>query len=184
MQIEIWKDVVGYEGFYQVSDLGNVRSLARMVKASNGKGLRKSPGKILIQCIRGGYKNCSLCKYGKIVNKAVHLMVLEAFIGPPPIGMQACHGKNGRFDNTLSNVSWGSISKNNKEDKLRDGTLAFGEKVGTSILTKELVLKIKKLLKEGIRQYSILKEIGFPIDGRHRMLIYRISSGKTWARVN
>lgn len=77
---------------------------------------------------------------------AVHRMVLETWVGFRPEGMEACHGANGADDNSKWNLSWGTHSKNNGPDKVRDGKSNRGERCGTSKLKFEEVIEILDLL--------------------------------------
>lgn len=101
---EIWKDIKGYEGLYQVSDSGRVKSLPRTLK---GKG-SNSRGCILKQFLRGNryLKYCSvgLCKNGKCKNCLVHNLVYEAFIGIVPDGYQINHKDENPMNNHLFNL--------------------------------------------------------------------------------
>lgn len=113
---EIWKDVVGYSGVYDVSDFGRVRSLDRLTLVGSrwkGRILKQSPA-------TGGHLTVSLCNR-KQKTRFVHQLVCEAFIGPCPDGMEVCHGPNGKLDNSISNLRYGTRSDNEK-DKIRDGT--------------------------------------------------------------
>lgn len=90
---EKWKPVAGYEGLYEVSDQGRVRSL------KFGKTKELSPG------ITGaGYYQVHLCKDGKIKRFSVHRLVVSAFIGPIPLGMVVNHINENKLDNRLSNL--------------------------------------------------------------------------------
>lgn len=78
---EIWKDVEGYEGLYQVSNLGNIKSLNRYVNSVVGKNGKKIiNGKIIKTTNRNGYKIVGLSKFNKRKSLAVHRLVCEAFI--------------------------------------------------------------------------------------------------------
>jgi hypothetical protein len=74
-----------------------------------------------------GYRLANLRVNGKVVHRYVHLLVLDAFVGPRPAGMQARHGVHGKSVNTVSNLSWGTKSQN-ELDKRRDGTFSNGDK--------------------------------------------------------
>ena len=112
--MENWKDIVGYEGLYQVSDLGNVRSLSRI--NSCGKKLR---GGIRRQTInkKNGYCYVSLCMNGKAKNYSVHRLVAKAFIEFVPGKNTVNHINEIKTDNRAVNLEWMSLP-----DNLRYGT--------------------------------------------------------------
>lgn len=114
---ETWKDIPGYEGRYQVSDLGRVRSLDRV--DSRGRFFK---GKLISYRIdRKGYHRVNLWNNNKYVTRLVHRLVMRAFVGPCPEGCTVRHGINGAGDNRLSQLSYGDQSAN-EQDKRRDGT--------------------------------------------------------------
>ena len=99
---EVWKDVAGYEGYYQVSNKGNVRSLER--KDSIG---RKIGGRILkLGYDKGGYLKVALCKNGKIKNKKTHRLVAEAFIPNPNNYPEVNHLDEVKDNNNVENLEW------------------------------------------------------------------------------
>ena len=105
---EIWKDVVGYDGYYQVSDRGNVRSVTR--KDSIG---RKIGGRILKpRYNRGGYLLINLCKNGKVRTKLIHRLVAEGFIPNPESLPQINHIDEVKDNNNVENLEW-CTSKDN-----------------------------------------------------------------------
>ena len=114
---EIWKPIVGYEGVYEVSDQGKVRSLDRIVHSITGKKYL-CKGKILKDTPGShGYPTVSLSKNSKIKRACVHRLVLETFIGLPKAGFEACHNNGTRSDNRLSNLRWGTSSENTQDVK-------------------------------------------------------------------
>lgn len=115
--LEIWKDIAGYEGYYQVSNYGNVKSLDRIVqskqmqKSIKGKVLKKSLMKI-------GYCSVNLCIKGKCRQSLIHRMVGMAFI-PNPENKKEINHKNGiRHDNYYENLEW-VTSRENQLHKYR-----------------------------------------------------------------
>ena len=99
---EIWKDVAGYDGFYQVSNKGNVRSVAR--KDSIG---RKRGGLILKPAYdRGGYLTVGLCKNGKSKTKNVHRLVAETFIPNTKGFLEVNHKDENKSNNRVENLEW------------------------------------------------------------------------------
>jgi hypothetical protein len=124
---ERWLPVVGYEGYYEVSDLGRVRSLDRWIEARNRWGTTTryfKPGRVLRPGVdkdpAHAYEHVILCANGTQTLRHVHHLVLETFVGPRPAGLVACHGPAGNRDNSLQNLRWDSMSEN-QHDRVRDG---------------------------------------------------------------
>jgi hypothetical protein len=121
---EIWKPIPSYEGFYEISDQGRVRSLPRCV-ACNGHTINLK-GRLLKPALTSndagkGYLYVVLCRDGKPKNELVHRLVLRTFVGSCPTGLETLHGVNGRLDNSLNNLKYGTRSEN-RRDQRRDGT--------------------------------------------------------------
>ena len=118
--VEQWKPVHGYEGIYEVSSHGRVRSLDRTVTRSGGQVRRK--GKVLRATLNpGGYPVVSLYRQGRPKNRYVHALVAEAFFGTRPKGMEVCHNDGDPTNNHLDNLRYGT-SSDNELDKVRHGT--------------------------------------------------------------
>ena len=111
--LEYWKDVVGYEGLYQVSNLGRVKSLERTIQRTTNK--QKIKERILSQGLSTtGYKKVVLYKNKNRKNKKVHRLVAEAFI-PNTENKRTVNHKNGiKTDNKFSNLEWATYSENMK----------------------------------------------------------------------
>lgn len=115
--MEQWKAVAGYEGAYEVSSLGQIRSLDRLARNGRrigGRGLKPVRGS-------GGYFQVNL--YGDNGPRVllVHRLVLTAFGGSPPEGAQARHLDGDQSNNGADNLAWGTSSENIR-DQLRHGT--------------------------------------------------------------
>ena len=118
--MEVWKPVPGYEGFYSVSDLGRVRSDKRTIVDKNGHS-RRIPGAIITpEKKSSGYLIVRLCKNHDQNKRYVHRIVLETFVGEAPAGMQACHWNDDKEDNRLENLRWGTPNEN-MFDRVRNG---------------------------------------------------------------
>lgn len=117
---EKWRPVVGFENAYEVSDQGRIRSLARTVFRS-GCPVRLKEKLLNPWTQKGGYPTVSLRSGGKTTNKALHTLVLEAFVGPRPAKMEGCHNDGNPLNNTPSNLRWGTRS-DNVQDALSHGT--------------------------------------------------------------
>ena len=117
---EKWLPVVGWEGLYEVSDLGRVRSLDRL----DARGNRRT-GKLLAQStLTCGHRLVKLCRLGLHTTFQVHRLMLTAFVGACPPGMEACHRNDVPDDNRLVNLRWGTRSENQR-DSVRNGTHYF-----------------------------------------------------------
>ena len=118
--MEDWLPVPGYEGLYDVSDLGRVRSIDRLVPRDSGGRMRIQRGRILKQGMRGRYQCVTLCLDGKTERFSVHRLVLLAFRGECPPGMEACHHDDDPLNNRLDNLRWDTKSANSL-DRIRNG---------------------------------------------------------------
>lgn len=117
---ERWAPVVGYEKLYEVSDLGSVRSW---------HAYQGNPGPRLLRQnwnIRG-YLCVGLCDAGKRETRAVHAIVLDAFVGKCPEGEERRHLDDDPLNNRLPNLSYGTHSQN-MLDQVRNGTHFAAEK--------------------------------------------------------
>jgi len=172
---EQWKDIPKYEGLYQASDMGRIRSLDRRV----GKNNQFFKGVILKNCIRAsGYYSISLSKDNTVKTCRVHRLILLTFEGMCPEGMEGCHNNGNSFDNKLSNLRWDTC-KNNIEDKKKHGTWQCGEKHGNSKLKNEEVVEIKKMLSvDGLSDIEISKKFNIS-----RGTIYDIRVGRNWKHI-
>lgn len=143
MASEIWKPVVGYEGLYEVSNTGRVRSLSRFVNSKNGS-LALKRGRVLTQFrAKKGYLEARLSRHGRTKTLRVNRIVCAAFHGPPPEGYEAAHLDGSKDNNTESNLRW-KTGIENAADRKKHGTYAMGEQVAhLAKLTAEQVLDIR-----------------------------------------
>jgi hypothetical protein len=121
--MENWKDIKGYEGFYQVSDTGRVKSLSRVVKHRNIYMIVKE--KILKQCEgNSGYLKVNLYKESKGKTFFIHILVAMAFLNHTPNGhtLVVDHKNNDKIDNILSNLQ--IITNRHNSSKDRKGGLS------------------------------------------------------------
>jgi hypothetical protein len=121
--VETWKPIPKWEGVYEVSDQGRVRSLDRIVTYKDGRR-RLSHGRVITPMMRGhsqSYLYVALWCGQKRVTMYVHRAVLLAFVGPPPDGdAQASHEPNpDSFDCRLVNLRWRTPEYNNTEKVYR-----------------------------------------------------------------
>jgi hypothetical protein len=175
MNYETWKPVVGYESVYEVSDLGHVRSIDRV--GSGRWGHRRSRGKDLRPSVNhNGHYRVTLQRDGHRRICWVHRLVLEAFVGPCPDGMEGCHDNGDPGDNRLANLRWDTHAAN-CADRDRHGTnVSFpGEMNAQARLTWDAVREIRERLTAGERQAPLALEFGVSIS-----TISAIKVGKKW----
>lgn len=110
---EEWKPVIGYEGLYEISNLGRVKSVLRVVPRKNGipqtinekiKATSKNPQ---------GYTTVVLYNGGQGRTVTVHSLVMAAFVGPRPEGYDICHSNDDRSDPRLENLRYDTRRENN-----------------------------------------------------------------------
>lgn len=110
---EIWKDVKGYEGLYQVSNLGRVKSLPRQRKG-RGKGFRTTPEKVLTPIRVGDYLGIQLCDLSHHEKRYIHRMVATAFLEKKEYEIEVNHIDGNKHNNIASNLEWCTHSENGK----------------------------------------------------------------------
>lgn len=158
MNDEIWKSVVGYEGRYEVSNYGRIRTLV------NSKGKLANPAireleehngylRVMISKPLAGAKRIQQTKF-------VHCLVLEAFVGPRPKGKQCAHLNGDRKDNRLENLKWVSKTENERH-KIIHGTDNSGFRHPQSVLTTEIADRIVALRDStDLPNYKIAEIVG------------------------
>jgi hypothetical protein len=113
---EVWKDIEGYEGLYQVSNLGRIKSLSRNVYwGKTYASFRFEEEKILNYIYsKNGYLRCQLAKDGKKHNYLVHRLVAMAFISNPDNKPEVNHIDGNKRNNYVTNLEWVTPSENQK----------------------------------------------------------------------
>jgi len=177
---EQWQPVVGYEGIYEVSDQGRFRSLDRV----DASGARRK-GRVIAGRDNGcGYLRVALCVNGKQVTAKLHRLVLEAFVGPCPKGMEACHFPDrDRANNRLENLRWDTRSQNQK-DSIKHGT-----RYDPSLETRGESHPFAKLKEKEVREIRGRRAAGESIKtlarefGVHRNHVSKVARGFAWKHV-
>lgn len=145
--MELWKAIPGYEGFYEASSTGRIRSIDRVVDTYSHRAARparqRRKGKVLSQNIgHHGYLLTCLNSHGRSATKRVHMLVCAAFHGSRPDGMEACHSDGNKINNRSDNLRW-DTPLGNAADKIAHGTDARGAKNGNAKLLPDQVLAIR-----------------------------------------
>lgn len=146
---EIWLPVVGWQGLYEVSNLGRVKSLSRSFV--NRLGVERTVrGRVLVLAInrREGRPQVTLCGSGKQRIEYVHKVVATAFYGPKPDGMVCRHLNGDPADNRAVNLRWGT-PKENSQDRVSHGRDAHARKATCS---RSHPLVLPNLVPSGLRR--------------------------------
>jgi hypothetical protein len=122
---ERWLPVTGYAGSYEVSSFGLVRSLGRL----DAQGRRRQAKMLRPRRTTRGHLSVALYANGMRQDFQVHHLVLEAFVGPRPDGMEGCHWNDDPADNRVANLRWDTRSANVR-DSVRNSTHTQASKTG------------------------------------------------------
>jgi NUMOD4 motif/HNH endonuclease len=175
---ELWLDIAGYDGLYQVSSCGRVRSLWYKNKTRNA--VRSTPLILKTQLHR--YHYIILSKDGARVRYAVHSLVLIAFRGPRPNPSAECGHLDGNPDNNAAyNLAWVSAQENASHRTIH-GTQTRGALHPVAKLTEADALAIKT----GYRKGSKDAHIGIFANryGITKAAVHKLVTGKTWAHLS
>jgi hypothetical protein len=174
--MEQWKPVVGFEG-YEVSDQGRVRSLERICRTVNSYRLK--PRILKPQRDKQtSYVGVALCVEGVQASYRIHVLVLEAFVGPRPAGQQTRHLDGVRTNNRLTNLAWGT-PKQNSDDVDRHGTRSIGSHRYNAKLQASDIPGIRTARAAGVPFKLIAAQYGVT-----KNAICQVVSGRTWTHVS
>lgn len=179
---ERWLPVADFEGTYEVSDAGKIRSLDRIITCPSrwsDVSTRIQKGKILQPGTKpGGYLFVGLYNgNGSVKFFMTHRLVAGAFIGPCPQGMEVAHKDGDKKNCTLSNLRY-DTPKGNHADKKLHGTQPCGSNNASSKLTDAQVLEIRRRANTS-SQKALSREFGVgPVQ------ISRIIRRERWAHLN
>lgn len=172
---EIWKSVVGLEGWYEVSSNGNVRRVASSI---NNSPVRKN---LKLCRTRLGYVKVSLHDDKKMYTPNVHVLVARAFLGNAPYGYQVNHIDGNKSNNAVSNLEYVTPQENIRHAmKLLGNYTNRGSKCGASKLTEDQVNKIISMYETGQYTHKQIAEIFNITDSNVGVITRR----KSWLHVN
>ena len=165
---EVWKPIKDFP-LYEVSNLGRVKSHAMGWTKILKSGLRGSGS---------GYPFVNLYKNSAGYMKSIHVLVLEAFVGPRPLGYEANHKDGDKENNNLSNLEWLTSSDNTKHSwkrELQPSPIREGYRSNSAQLSDESVVLIRKMLQQGMRHREIAEKFNVS-----RVTVTRIKLGQTY----
>lgn len=170
MDNEIWKDIIGYDGLYQVSNKGNIKSFK---KDKNGKLL-------MLKIDKDGYKNIGLRDANYIRKfKRVHRLVAEAFIENSNSFTQINHKDNNPANNYVENLEWCSVEYNNKYRFSNGNASHKGSKHPQATITEDVAVQIFELGHSGLfTESQLAKKFNTT-----RSVINKIRLSKSWTHV-
>lgn len=178
---EEWRPVVGYEGWYSISNHGGVRSeLARM---------QYEAGRIMIGRENpDGYREVVLYKHGTRVRKSIHRLVCESFIGARDVSVEVNHKNGVKDDNRLENLEYVSRSENQQHrfrvlggkpcTQPRPEQRARGSRHAGSIMSDAKVLELRARFASGEKARKMANEYGIKVG-----TVYDILSRRSWTHI-
>jgi hypothetical protein len=179
---EEWRPVVGWEGLYEVSDLGRIRSLDKTVARGRKHTVKIfMPARFIGQYRIGRYRNywgVVLHRDGKRRLRMVHRLVMDAFVGPLPPGLETRHGPAGSLDNCMKNLCYGTPAENTA-DQFRDGVHPIGSVQVNAVLTEAIVRECRARMASNLARIGELAA-EFGVSNQSMSKAVR---GKTWKHV-
>lgn len=175
---ELWKPIPGFEGYYEASSKGRIRSVARHVEFAGrwGPSGRLKPAVILRPLNHtGGYHKVLLWKAGVTSQHLVHKLILWTFVGVRPDGREACHLNGIKTDNRISNLHWGLRSENQAHREAH-GTGRIGKRFSQKRVSDHIVHRIRTLAKV-LNKTEIARALQLP-----RTTVNDLVNGRTRTR--
>lgn len=180
-EVEIWKDVVGYEGIYQVSNIGGLRSVERIIRKRGGStGLLRS--KILSPSTSNGYFTKMVRQNGIRKLLIVHRAVAMAFIPNPENKPQVNHMDLNRKNNNVSNLEWVTCAENLIHSRsVRPWNWERGQpnkRWRQAKLSIAQVRQIRKAKLKGVKTGFLAEKYKVT-----KCAIWEIATGRTWSNI-
>jgi hypothetical protein len=179
MSAEEWRRIPGYEGYYEASSLGRIRSINRRidVTAKRGTFKRVLKGSLRKQVFNpnNGYLYVAMSRDGIVTMMTVHEIIALTFHGERPTGLDICHGDGNRLNCRSDNLRYGT-KKENFADAQAHGVIVKGERHANAKLTAPEVIEIRRLFgtlpqieigrRFGVTQGAI-RRIGLGLNWKH-----------------
>ena len=175
----MWKDVPSFEGFYRVSDTGDVLSVGRTVESRRyASGSKIVRARLLIQYEDdGGYRQVTLYGSDRKSKPKVHQLVASAFFGPCPEGQEVRHLDGDPRNNCVWNLAYGTRQQN-IADAIGHGTFTRGDRNGVAKLTNAQVARLKREMLDGHRTKDLAAAYGISPQA-----VSDIRAGRNWVHV-
>ncbi len=174
---EIWKDVADYEGLYQISNLGNVKSCRREIyRPLTGKCILKE--KSLAKNLHKWYYMVTMCKLGVHDRRLIHRMVAQHFVPNPFNKPQVNHIDHNPLNNRFDNLEWTTQAENIQHAIKNGRTYRKGESSHYHKLTNEKILAIRELGKTKRGYKKIADKFGLT-----KWYVCRIVNRKVWNHI-
>lgn len=168
--MEIWRDIAGYEGTYQVSDQGRVRRLAGTPYCKEERTLTSKPGH--------RYARVVLALNGKHRTFYVHHLVANAFLGGRPDGWEVNHKNGSKWDNRLTNLEYVTRAQNVEHCRVVLQHYLRGEDSPAARLSEDEVLNIRRMVAQGSSHRKAAQQYG--VD---RATVGLIIRHETWTHI-
>ena len=177
---ECWRPVKGYEGRYEVSDLGRIRSIQRTIRKSSKS--RSSydytvPARMMRQPLRAGYPSVTLYRDAVKVRESVHRIVAAAFLGAVSDGLVVCHIDGDRRNNRASNLRLDTPAANSA-DMISHGKSLVGTRNHLAKLTPDAV-RVIRASRGVLTQKQLAARFGVS-----KAAIGYVQRGSAWRHIN
>jgi len=159
MSDEIWKPIIGYEGLYEISNLGRVRSIPK-------KGFKKQVVLVTSIDIATGYECVNLSKQNKRLRKRVHRLVAEVFLTQSVTGKPLCvnHKDGNKRNNRLENLEWVTYQENSLHAvRLGLTPIKLGEAHNSTKYSDKVILKLYEYFEQGYGPKEVSDMTGIPL---------------------
>jgi hypothetical protein len=149
------KKIKGFKGYF-IDKNGVIYSMVKKYR----QAIPVKP-RIIKQWKSAGHFGVHLSKNRKMYKRWVHRLVLETFIGKCPKGKECRHLNGNGFDNRLENLKWGT-RKENQNDRIVHGVSNRGERHGLNKYSEKDIIKIRRMLKEGMKNIEVARKLKIP----------------------
>jgi hypothetical protein len=174
---EVWRDVVGYDDCYQVSNFGRVKGKQRIIiNEALGNQLKREK---LLKISHNRYANVLLAKNGKHLYTSVHRLIAIAFIPNPNNYPCVNHIDFNRFNNVLENLEW-CTHKQNIQHNVAHKRQAYGSRIASTINTDETIKELRYIFK---RRICSIEELKFIFGYKSNSAMYYAINKKSWKHI-